>query len=223
MVVDTAYYDALQVPPTATELEIKKAYRKLAIKLHPDKNPGDETAHAKFQEIGEAYQVLSDSQLRAAYDKYGKDSAKPDSGFEDPSEFFTMIFGGDAFVDWIGELSLMKDLTKTMDITMREEERAAAEEAAAAAAEAEGGAPADANAEKTAEVPAGTVPEPASAAPHPEKASAADAPPPMPPRPPHVAEAAAAASPSPPVSGTSMCSTHFLRQLLSFQDLYGLA
>ncbi|KAF1981646.1 DnaJ-domain-containing protein [Aulographum hederae CBS 113979] len=132
MVVDTQYYDTLQVPPTASELEIKKAYRKLAIKLHPDKNPGDESAHEKFQAIGEAYQVLSDKQLRAAYDKYGKESAKPDSGFEDPAEFFTMIFGGDAFSDWIGEISLMKDLTKTMDITtreMEEQEQAAAEAA----------------------------------------------------------------------------------------------
>ncbi|USP82619.1 hypothetical protein yc1106_09893 [Curvularia clavata] len=136
MVVETAYYDALGVPPTASELEIKKAYRKLAIKLHPgtdsrtDKNPGDETAHAKFQEIGEAYQILSDEQLRAAYDKYGKEGAMPSSGFEDPAEFFTMIFGGEAFVDWIGEISLMKDLTKTMEISQREmEEEAAAQEA----------------------------------------------------------------------------------------------
>ncbi|KAF1942185.1 DnaJ-domain-containing protein [Clathrospora elynae] len=131
MVVETAYYDALGVTPTATELEIKKAYRKLAIKLHPDKNPGDETAHAKFQEIGEAYQILSDDQLRAAYDKYGKEGAMPSSGFEDPSEFFTMIFGGEAFMDWIGEISLMKDLTKTMEISQREmeEEQAAQAEA----------------------------------------------------------------------------------------------
>lgn len=204
MVVDTAYYDALQVPPTATELEIKKAYRKLAIKLHPDKNPGDETAHAKFQEIGEAYQVLSDSQLRAAYDKYGKEKAKPDTGFEDPSEFFTMIFGGDAFLDWIGEIALMKDLTKTMDITMKEQMEEA--EAEADAAQADGGAPAEPSAEKSTEKPTGSAPEAAAAASSPpsEKASAADTPPPMPPRPPHVSEPAAAATPSPPASGTSM-------------------
>ncbi|KAI1761167.1 DnaJ-domain-containing protein [Hypoxylon sp. FL1150] len=125
MVVDTSYYDALGVQPTATELEIKKAYRKLAIVHHPDKNPNDPTAHEKFQAIGEAYQVLSDTDLRKAYDKYGKDSAKPTEGFVDPAEFFSSIFGGDAFVDWIGEISLMKDLTTTMDITMAEEDEEA--------------------------------------------------------------------------------------------------
>ncbi|SPJ89166.1 related to DnaJ-like protein [Fusarium torulosum] len=134
MVVDTAYYDTLGVQPTATELEIKKAYRKMAIVHHPDKNPNDPTAHEKFQAIGEAYQVLSDSNLRAAYDKFGKDSARPQEGFADPAEFFSSIFGGEAFVDWIGEISLMKDLTATMDITMQEEEEAAAAEAAAAQA-----------------------------------------------------------------------------------------
>ncbi|KAI9745065.1 MAG: hypothetical protein M1818_001343 [Claussenomyces sp. TS43310] len=130
MVADTVYYDALGVKTDATELEIKKAYRRLAIIHHPDKNPGDETAHEKFQAIGEAYQILSDPQLRAAYDKFGKDGAKPSDGFTDPAEFFTTIFGGEAFMDLIGEISLMKDLTKTMDITMAEEEQEAAASAA---------------------------------------------------------------------------------------------
>ncbi|AEO67816.1 uncharacterized protein THITE_2116916 [Thermothielavioides terrestris NRRL 8126] len=132
MVVDTTYYDILGVKPTATELEIKKAYRKLAIVHHPDKNPNDPTAHAKFQEIGEAYQVLSNEDLRKAYDKYGKESARPSEGFVDPAEFFTSIFGGEAFVDWIGEISLMKDLTATMDIALAGADE---EEAAAAAAD----------------------------------------------------------------------------------------
>jgi hypothetical protein len=66
--------------------------------------------------------VLSQPNLRAAYDKYGKDDAHPIGGFEDPSEFFGAIFGGNAFVDLIGEISLMKDLTRTMDITMQEGE-----------------------------------------------------------------------------------------------------
>lgn len=97
-----------------------------------DKNPGDESAQARFQAIGEAYQILSNKDLRAAYDKYGKDKAKPNEGFEDPAEFFSMIFGGEAFVDLIGEISLMKDLTHTMDITqeqMEEEELAASAKA----------------------------------------------------------------------------------------------
>lgn len=143
MVVDTTYYDALAVSPKASELEVKKAYRKLAITTHPDKNPGDESAHARFQAIGEAYQVLSNQELRQRYDKFGKEEAVPGGGFEDPAEFFSMIFGGEAFVDLIGELSLMKDLTKTMDITakqMEEEEAAASADAKLEAKEGKEGA-----------------------------------------------------------------------------------
>lgn len=97
-----------------------------------DKNPDDPTAHERFQQIGEAYQILSNTDLRKAYDKYGKDHAQPQEGFADPAEFFGTIFGGEAFVDLIGEISLMKDLTKTMDITMQEgeEEEFPGEEAA---------------------------------------------------------------------------------------------
>ncbi|KAF2858517.1 DnaJ-domain-containing protein, partial [Piedraia hortae CBS 480.64] len=127
MVKETAYYDVLGVSVTATEIEIKKAYRKQAIKLHPDKNPDDPNAHERFQEVGEAYQVLSNPDLRKQYDIHGKEGAKPDSGFEDPAEFFNMIFGGEAFVDWIGEISMMKDLGKSMEIATKEEEQNAAD------------------------------------------------------------------------------------------------
>lgn len=64
--------------------------------------------------------MLSSPDLRTSYDKYGKESARPQEGFADPAEFFGTIFGGEAFVDLIGEISLMKDLTRTMDITMSE-------------------------------------------------------------------------------------------------------
>ena len=65
------YYEVLGVGRDATADELKKAYRKLAIKYHPDKNPGDKTAEEKFKEAAEAYDVLSDAEKRARYDKYG--------------------------------------------------------------------------------------------------------------------------------------------------------
>jgi curved DNA-binding protein len=67
------YYDILGVDKTASEKEIKKAYRKLAAKYHPDKNPDDPSAEEKFKEVGEAYEVLGDSEKRDLYDKVGKD------------------------------------------------------------------------------------------------------------------------------------------------------
>ena len=62
------YYEILGVSKTAEEREIKKAYKRLAMKYHPDRNQGDKEAEAKFKEIKEAYEVLTDSQKRAAYD-----------------------------------------------------------------------------------------------------------------------------------------------------------
>ena len=70
----TDYYKALGVSKTATQDEIKKAYRKLAIKYHPDKNPDDKTAEAKFKDISEAYDVLGDEKKRQSYDTYGSDA-----------------------------------------------------------------------------------------------------------------------------------------------------
>ncbi|CAK9145200.1 unnamed protein product [Ilex paraguariensis] len=71
-----SYYDILQVPKGASDEQIKRAYRKLALKYHPDKNQGNEEANKKFAEINNAYEVLSDSQKRNIYDKYGEEGLK---------------------------------------------------------------------------------------------------------------------------------------------------
>ena len=65
------YYKVLDLPRTATEAEIKKAYRRLAMKYHPDRNPGDHEAEEQFKEAKEAYEVLSETSKRAVYDQYG--------------------------------------------------------------------------------------------------------------------------------------------------------
>src|SRR5579863_1902637 len=65
------YYEALGVVRTCTEVELKSAFRKAAMKFHPDRNPGDKTCEIKFKEVNEAYQCLCDPQKRAAYDRFG--------------------------------------------------------------------------------------------------------------------------------------------------------
>src|ERR1700733_4705625 len=97
------YYEILEVT-RETEIEIiKKSYRRLAIKYHPDKNPGDKSAEEKFKELSEAYEILSDSEKRAAYDQYGHAAFDPRSrarssggGFHDPFDIFREVFGGTA-------------------------------------------------------------------------------------------------------------------------------
>ncbi|KAJ9126384.1 hypothetical protein QFC24_002122 [Naganishia onofrii] len=128
MVKDTVLYDTLGVAPDVSEIDLKKAYRKLAIKYHPDKNK-DEDAEVRFKEIGEAYQILSDPNSRAFYDKVGKTKMSEVAGEEgmemqDPSALFSSLFGGERFKDLIGEISLVKDFTSTMDVMMTDEERA---------------------------------------------------------------------------------------------------
>lgn len=95
------YYEILGVSKNADAAEIKKAYRKLAVKFHPDKNPGDPTAEDKFKELGQAYEALSDPDKRAAYDRYGHDAFSGGmgggggrGGFHDPADIFSQVFGG---------------------------------------------------------------------------------------------------------------------------------
>ena len=93
------YYEILEVGRGAAEEEIKRAYRKLAVKFHPDKNPDDPHAEEKFKELGEAYDVLMDSDKRAAYDRFGHAAFTQGAGgfpggFHDPFDIFREVFGG---------------------------------------------------------------------------------------------------------------------------------
>lgn len=88
------YYEILGVSREASEDEMKKAYRKLARQYHPDANPEDPKAEAKFKELGEAYSVLSDPARKNNYDRFG--TAGPGAGF-DPFDIFASFFGGDPF------------------------------------------------------------------------------------------------------------------------------
>src|SRR5213595_2786594 len=97
------YYEVVEVQRTATADEIKRSYRKLAVRFHPDKNPNDPHAEEKFKELGEAYDVLMDADKRAAYDRYGHAAFAQGSagfgagGFHDPFEIFREVFGGSGF------------------------------------------------------------------------------------------------------------------------------
>src|SRR5437763_13249347 len=89
------YYEVLGVARDAAVDDIKKAFRRLAVKYHPDKNPNDSTAEERFKEAAEAYEVLSDQEKRARYDRYGHAATNGTGGGFDPSHFtdFTDILG----------------------------------------------------------------------------------------------------------------------------------
>jgi len=130
------YYEVLGVEKVATIEEIKKSYRKLAIKFHPDKNPGDKAAEESFKELGEAYEVLCDEQKRAVYDQYGHAAFDRRAGggfgrgggFHDPFEVFREVFGGASiFEDLFGggrrdptQPERGDDLRYDMEITFEE-------------------------------------------------------------------------------------------------------
>ena len=91
------YYEILGVSREATEADIKKSYRKLAVKYHPDKNPGDKAAEEKFKEISSAFEVLKDSEKRRKYDQFGHDAFRGGSAGGagvDPFDLFKDVFGG---------------------------------------------------------------------------------------------------------------------------------
>src|SRR5271169_4087580 len=98
------YYEVLGAERGASEEEIKKAYRKLALKYHPDRNPNDKASEEKFKELSEAYEVLIDPQSRAAYDQYGhaafgSRARGPSAGFHDPADIFREVFGNSSIFE----------------------------------------------------------------------------------------------------------------------------
>lgn len=120
------YYEVLGVTRTATEVEIKKAYRTLAVQHHPDKNPGDAAAEEKFKECAEAYAVLSDSEKRASYDRFGHAAAGAggfDPGFSNIEDIFDLFGFGDMFAGRTRTRSSVQrgsDLRYDLEITLED-------------------------------------------------------------------------------------------------------
>ncbi|RUS68729.1 hypothetical protein EGW08_023506, partial [Elysia chlorotica] len=118
------YYETLSVSKSASGVEIKKSYRKLAMKYHPDRNPGDKEAEIKFKEISEAYEVLIDEQKRSRYDQFGhagvnQQAGAGSSGFGGFEDIFDNFFGGGAS-SGRSRQSRGSDLEYTIEVTLEE-------------------------------------------------------------------------------------------------------
>ena len=118
------YYEVLEVTRGASQVDIKRSFRKLAMKYHPDRNPGDESAHARFKELSEAYEVLSDPNKRNQYDTFGRvgggggfGDAFAGAGFGD---LFDMFFGGQGGVRQRGGPRRGSDLRYTLQLDFEE-------------------------------------------------------------------------------------------------------
>ncbi|MCW9690697.1 molecular chaperone DnaJ [Proteus terrae] len=133
------FYEVLGLSKTADEKEIKRAYKRLAMKYHPDRNQGDKESEAKFKEIKEAYEILSDAQKRAAYDQYGHAAfeqggfgGQGGGGFGGGADFGDIF--GDVFGDIFGggrrqqRAARGSDLQYNMDLTLEEAVRGVAKE-----------------------------------------------------------------------------------------------
>ncbi|MCC8463321.1 molecular chaperone DnaJ [Photorhabdus bodei] len=130
------YYEVLGVSKTANEKEIKKAYKRLAMKYHPDRNQGDKEAESQFKEVKEAYEILTDDQKRAAYDQYGhaafEQGGMGGGGFSSGADFSDIF--GDVFGDIFGggrrqqRPSRGADLRYSMELTLEEAVRGVTKE-----------------------------------------------------------------------------------------------
>ena len=118
LIVSSTAMMASGVEPNATAAEIKKAYYLKAKLNHPDKHRDDPEAHVKFTKIGEAYQILSDEQLRYNYDQQGKEGVEGAPQM-DSAALFAMIFGSEKFEPLVGELQLASQMGESTLLTVQ--------------------------------------------------------------------------------------------------------
>ena len=111
------YYDILGLSKSASDSEIKSSYRKLAMKYHPDRNPGDKKAEDKFREITESYEILKDSQKKAAYDQYGHAAFSQGSGAGAGGGFSGFSSGG--FLIYL-KICLVWEAIKVEDLLLQD-------------------------------------------------------------------------------------------------------